>query len=607
MGFKVFLLAAWAVLQLACQALDTGRGAVAAESNAHSNIEASVQATERLHQFFQAEWERHLRENPVFASSLGDRRYNDQWSDHSLEAIRVRYRADKKALERLHGINRAALPENEQLNYDLFERQLKTAIKGFQYRAFLMPLDQQGGVQTLHEVIERLRFQTEKDFRDWIARLNQVDRVVEETMVLMKRGLKEGRVQPKIIMARLPDQIARQVVEEPTESPFYQIFKKMPEDISAAARAELRKAAKEAIANSVVPAYRRFQVFFNQQYLPNCREVVGAHALPDGKAFYAYRARRFTTTPLAPEEIHQLGLKEVSRIRKAMEQIIEELNFGGDFKAFLHFLRTDPQFYYQDPKALLEGYRAIAKKIDPELVKLFGQLPRMPYGVKPIPRSSAPDLPTGYYNRPAADGSRAGYYYVNLYKPEARPKYEMEVLTLHEAVPGHHLQVALQQELGDLPNFRRFSGFTAFTEGWGLYAESLGEELGLYQDPYAKFGQLTYEMWRAIRLVVDTGIHAKGWSRQQAIDFFKQNAAKTEHDIINEIDRYIAWPGQALAYKIGELKIQSLRQQAQEKLGEDFDIRAFHDVVLGSGSIPLDILERKIKAWIEAQKKANHA
>jgi prolyl oligopeptidase len=593
---RAFFLVILAIILLSCQELelDTSR-------------KASAQAAERLHQLFQDEWERYLRENPVFASSLGDRRYDDEWGDNSLEAIRASYKGDKKALERLHSISRVVLSESERLNYDLFERQLKTDIEGFQYRAFLMPLDQLGGVQNLHEVAERLRLQTEKDFHDWIMRLNQINRVVEETMELMKVGLKEGRTQPKIIMKRIPAQIARQIVNKPKESPFYQVFKEMPESISATIQAELRKQAEQAIANVVIPTYRRFQVFFNQQYLPNCRESIGAYALPEGKAFYAYQTLRFTTTELTPEEIHQIGLKEVARIRNEMEEIIKQLRFGGSFNEFLRFLRTDPQFYYQDPGALIKGYRAIAKKIDPELVKLFGKLPRMPYGIKPIPMSSAPDTATGYYQQPAADGSRAGYYYVNLYKPEVRPKYEMEVLTLHEAVPGHHLQIALQQELRDLPNFRRFSGFTAFEEGWGLYAESLGEKLGLYQDLYSKFGQLTYEMWRAIRLVVDTGIHFKGWTRQQAIEFFKENAAKTEHDIVNEIDRYIAWPGQALAYKIGELKIKALRELASVNLGNNFSIRAFHDMLLSNGALPLDILEHNVNEWIRAQQEASGA
>jgi prolyl oligopeptidase len=347
----------------------------------------------------------------------------------------------------------------------------------------------------------------------------------------------------------------------------------------------------------VIPAYRRLNEFFLKQLLPKVRTNVGIWDTPDGDAFYRERVAFHTTTALTPQKIHEIGLEEVARIRSEMDQVIAKIGFKGGFEEFVNFLRTDPQFYYKTSEELFSAYATTAKRIDPELVKLFGRLPRMPYGLRAIPATSAPNTTTAYYQEPALDGLRAGYYYVNLYRPEVRPKYEIEVLTSHEAVPGHHLQLSLALEVEGLPSFRRKAGFTAFVEGWGLYSERLGYEMGLYQDPYSQFGQLTYDMWRAVRLVVDTGMHEKHWTRQQAIDYFKANAAKTEADIVNEVDRYIAWPGQALAYKIGQLKFLELRREAETKLGAKFDIRAFHDTVLGSGAVPLDTLERIVRDW----------
>ena len=546
-------------------------------------------------------WESRMVNFPTFASSLGDRRFNQAWTDQSLEAIENRHVQQRDFLRRLYAIDRNALSESDQLNFELFRRDLQSDVDEYQFKSYLIPFSHRGGVQTLNQTASRLRFSSVQDYEDWLVRMSKVGDVVQQTIDRAERGRKEGYVPPAILMERIPDQIATQLVEEGADSPFYEDFADMPASIGEEDQRRLREQAVKTIDEVVVPAYRDLARYFEKTYLPAGRESVGLSNLPNGRSWYEFLARNYTTTSMTPDEIHRLGLNEVKRIRDEMQLIIDELEFDGDFKAFLNFLRTDPQFYFDTPEELYEAYLATCKRIDPELVKLFGKLPRMPYGVKPIPAATAPDTTTAYYSRPAADGSRAGTYWVNLYMPEVRPKYEIEVLSVHEAMPGHHLQLALQQELGDMPNFRRFSGFTAFVEGWGLYSESLGYDLGLYKDPYSQFGALTYEMWRAVRLVVDTGIHYKGWTRQQAIDFFKDNAAKTEHDIVNEIDRYIGNPGQALAYKIGQLKILALRKSAETQLGDRFDIRAFHDELLGAGALPLDVLERKMDAWLATQ------
>ncbi len=562
---------------------------------------AQERAPDAFQSLLDAHWEWLLQEEPVRASRLGDRRYNDRWEDMSLDAIERRQREQQQFLRQLRSIDSAELSDADQLNYDLFRRQLEDATDGHRFRDYLMPMSQRGGVQSLESTAETLRLETVQDYEDWLTRMSNADTVIEQTMELMEEGLETGYMPPKILMQRIPPQISAQLVEEPDQSPFYIAFQDMPDAIESDDQERLRGLARDVIEETIVPAYRDFNRFFEEIYLPASRDSIGASALPDGEAFYEYRARVYTTTPMTPNEIHRLGLDEVKRIREEMQLVIDELEFDGSFAEFLEFLRTDPQFYYTTPEALFDAYLAVSKRIDPELVRLFGKLPRIPYGLRPIPDNIAPDTTTAYYNSPAADGSRPGYYYVNLYQPEVRPKYEMEVLSIHEAVPGHHLQIALQMELEDMPNFRKYSGFTAFTEGWGLYSESLGYEMGFYTDPYSRFGALTYDMWRAVRLVVDTGIHYKGWTRQQAIDFFKDNAAKTEADIVNEIDRYISWPGQALAYKIGQLKMLELRRNAEATLGKDFDVKAFHDALLAGGAVPMEVLETRMDRWLAEQ------
>ncbi len=546
-------------------------------------------------------WEWYLEQNPMVASRAGDRRYNTEWGDRSLRGIEMQHLQRRDFLSRLSGIDKSALSEADQLNYELFRRDLQRRVDEHRFEGFLMPFSQRGGVQNLDNQANYLRFETVQDFEDWLERLGKIDTVIDQAIEAADRGIEKGLVLPRVLMERIPEQIAVQLVENGGDSPFYRTFETMPDSIAAQDQERLRAAAIKRIEDTVVPAYRKLARYFEKTYLPAARESVGLSNLPNGGKWYEFLARRFTTSTMTPDEIHRTGLEEVKRIREEMQQIIDGLEFEGSFQEFLAFLRTDPQFYYDNPDDLYEAYLATSKRIDPELVKLFGTLPRMPYGVKPIPDAIAPDTTTAYYSSPAADGSRAGIYWVNLYRPEVRPKYEIEVLSVHEAMPGHHLQLAIQQELGDMPDFRRYSGFTAFVEGWGLYSESLGYDLGLYQDPYSRFGALTYDMWRAVRLVVDTGIHYKGWTRQQAIDFFKDNAAKTEHDIVNEIDRYIVMPGQALAYKIGQLKILALRAHAEAALGDDFDVRAFHDELLGAGALPLDILQQRMDAWLAGQ------
>jgi uncharacterized protein (DUF885 family) len=568
-------------------------------------LSASAQASDegkRLHAFFAEEWERGLREGPEGASLQGDRRYNDRWSDLSLPAVEASARADREALARIKGFDRAKLTPADQLNYDTYLWLQQNRVARQRFREYLQPISHQGGIQSADGLAEGLPFATTRDYRDWLARMRALPVAIDQVVALMKEGVKAGKVPPKVLMQRVPAQIAAQVVDDPAKSPFYRPFLKFPTSVPEADRAALQAEAREAIAQRIVPAYRTLQAYFNDQYLPKTRAGIAVSDLPDGRAYYDFLAADYTTTRLTADQIHEIGLKEVARIRAEMEKIRVEVGFQGDLAAFFTHLRTDPKFFHKTPEALLDAYRAISKRIDPELVKVFRTLPRQPYGVRPIPDNIAPDTTTAYYQQGASDGSRAGFYYVNLYKPESRPTWEMMPLSLHEAVPGHHFQFARGLELPDAPMFRRTAYFVAYGEGWGLYAEQLGYDMGLYDDPYDRMGQLAYEMWRAVRLVVDTGMHAKGWSREKAIAYFKDNAPKAELDIVNEIDRYIGTPGQALAYKIGQIRISELRARARAALGDKFDVRDFNDAVIETGSVPLETLEKHIDAWIAARR-----
>ena len=565
----------------------------------------AADATQRLHALFDESWERNLREDPITASKMGDHRYDARWPDYSAAALAKQAEADRAAIAGVDAIPESELSPSDRLNRDLFRRLYVDRVASYDFGAQYLKLHHQNetGVQVLDQLAELLPFASVQDYVNWIARLEGIGPLVDQQIELLREGVRRHLVQPRIIMQRIPGRIEKQIVTDPRESKFYTPFTAMPDSIPAAEQERLRTRAATAIEKEVVPAYRRLLSYVNDEYLPACRESIGISDTPGGGDYYRERIRWHTTTGLTADEIHELGLKEVARIRGEMLAVLKRIDYQGNLADFMQFLRTDARFRYRDPRQLLTAYTVMAKRIDPLLPKYFGKLPRMTYGVRPIADAAAPDRTTAYYEPASIDGKRPGWYYVNLYKPEERPTYEIPALTIHEAVPGHHLQIALAQELGELPIFRRDLYLTAYVEGWALYSESLGDEMGLYADPYDKFGQLTYEMWRAVRLVVDTGMHAKQWTRQQAIDYFKANAGKTELDIVNEIDRYIADPGQALAYKIGELKIKDLRRRSTQALGDKFDLRAFHDVVLGSGPVPLDVLERNVFEWQQQELK----
>jgi len=568
-------------------------------------IAAKGQADEgrRLWNLFEANWEYRMIAIPESATWRGYPGQNNRWSNLSMEAIADGKESARQTLKAILSFDRANLSKDNRLNYDLFRRDAEMAIERQQFPAEFLVLNQMDGLpRDVPSMIAMMPSAKTKDYEDILARLGGIPVLIDQTIELLQEGLRRGIVPPKVPLRTVADQVSGQVHISPMTSPMLSKFKIFPDTIPAAEQTRLTEAAKAVYADEVRPALKRLHLFLRDEYVTNCRATVGRSALPNGRAWYDHQIKHYTTTTLGADEIHDIGLREVNRIRSEMEAIRKKVGFEGDLYAFFEFLRTDPQFYYNTAEELLAGYRDICKRADPELTKLFRNLPRQPYGVIPVPSYIEKSVTTAYYQPGSNDAGRAGFFFANTYDLKSRPKWEMEALALHEAVPGHHLQLAVADEIVGLPEFRKYGRYTGYVEGWGLYSESLGEEMGFYTDLYSKFGQLTYEMWRAIRLVVDTGIHAKGWSRQRAIDFFKANAGKTEHDITVEVDRYIVWPGQALAYKLGELKLKELRSRATAELGDKFDIRSFHDEIVWNGALPLSILDRQINNWIAAEQ-----
>ena len=548
-------------------------------------------------EYLASQWDKDLADRPIFASLLGDKRFNQDITPNDLEYYQSRIVKLKNKKEKLESFDFNKLNSDNKLNYKLLDLNLDNSLEASNYPSYYMSLNQRGGVQSYYETGDRLVYSSKADYEDWLVRLSKYSDNIINTTNNLKEGLTKGYTQPKLVTKQVITQIERLLNNDLDNHPYLKIFLSANDDYFINdEKDQLIDDAKELISNKIIPAYQELNTFLKDEYLPQSRDSIGLDGVPNGKEWYEYVARYHTTTNLTPDEIHDIGLGEVKRIKSEMEQIIKDLEWEGDFKSFLNYLRTSPRFYYDNGEDLLNAYLIMAKKIDPLLPKIFKVFPRAPYGVIPIPEESAPFTTTAYYNGPAK--GRPGYFYANLYKPESRPKYEIPVLTVHEAVPGHHFQISLAQELENVPTFRNYLSFTAFVEGWGLYSEELGEFMGIYDDPYDKFGQLTYDMWRAIRLVVDTGMHYKGWSRDDAINLFIENTAKSKLDIENEVDRYIAWPGQALAYKIGQLKILELRQKAERELGDKYDIKDFHHEILKRGSVPLDILEDYINDWI---------
>lgn len=561
---------------------------------------AAQSQSEALHQVFADERAFSFRENPVLATRQGVHAYDDRLGGVTPADQRRRAEANSAFLARIGEIDRTALSSQDRINYDLFRSMIETRVRMARYEEWRLPLNSDSGFYSgILQLHESHAPRTARDYETYIARLNDVPRFFAENIANMRQGVRDGFTLPREIMPGLQGAIDGMRFARAEDLPLWRPFVNFPASVPESERARLAEAGRAALEQSVIPAFDNFRNFFTSEYAPRARRTIGAQALPNGRAYYADLVRDFTTLPNANvRDIHNTGLAEVARIRAEMEQTIKEVGFEGSFADFTHFLRTDPQFYPTSAEQLLREAAWITRELDAQMPNFFGRIPRTPYTVRAVPAHIAPNYTTGRYS--SGGRGQAGQYWVNTYALEVRPLYVLPALTAHEAAPGHHTQIALARELENVPEFRRTFSATAFSEGWGLYAERLADEMGVYHTPYQRFGRLTYEMWRACRLVVDTGMHAMGWSRQRALDYMTANTSLTAHEIRTEIDRYIGWPGQALAYKIGELKIVELRARAEAALGDRFDIRAFHDAVLENGALTLPMLEQRIDAYIFA-------
>ncbi|MEE8119203.1 MAG: DUF885 domain-containing protein [Gammaproteobacteria bacterium] len=587
-------------------ACSSGDNSAQQQATALSRIELKQLEVEKLHKIFDDYWEKQMELSPIFATFIGDNRYNDRLANSiGPEAIAENERVEREYLAKINAIDPTLLEGQDRLSYDMFVYNREQAIEGLDFPGELLPISQffsmpnfvasLGSGKSLHP------FKTVKDYQDWLSRIDGFVVWMDQSITNMKRGVEESVVQPRILMDKALPQLAAHVIDDPEQSVFWGPISNFPEEFSDEDKTRLTEAYRTAITEQIVPAYQRVHDYIAQEYLPETRETVGMNGLPNGAAWYAYNAKQITTTDLSPADIHAIGKTEVARIHDEMLGVMKEVGFEGDLKAFFEFMNTDPQFYYEDKEELLTGYRELKDRVNALTPKLFNMMPKADYEVVAVEPFREQSAAGAFYMGASPDGSRPGRFYVNTYEMSSRPIWAMESLSLHEAAPGHHFQGSLTLELTDLPKFRQFGGFTAYSEGWGLYAESLGKELGVYTDPYQYFGALNAELWRAIRLVVDTGLHYHGWSRDDVLNYMYENSAVKEVRAVAEAERYMAIPGQALGYKIGQLKIQELRKRAADALGENFDVGEFHDQVLLDGELPLDTLEKKIDRWIASK------